>query len=104
MSKTLEQLLANESPEFMAKAQQKANTMRLNIHLALLRKQLQLTQMELASCPLLTSSFQKQAISSNITGQKKSIVDLLVMSDDIEFEPETLSKQIFQTVDLNPWD
>ena len=36
-----------------------------------------------------------------ITGQKKSIVDLLAMSDDIEFEPETLSKQIFKTVDLS---
>lgn len=36
-----------------------------------------------------------------ITGQEKSIVDLLAMSDEIEFEPERLSDQLFKTVDLS---
>ena len=49
MAKTLTELLANESPEFIKEAQEKADNMRLSIHLAKLRKQAKLTQIELGS-------------------------------------------------------
>ena len=48
MARTLEQILATEKPEIIAKAQEKADEMLLNIHLAELRERLQITQVELA--------------------------------------------------------
>ncbi|MGJ7471071.1 helix-turn-helix domain-containing protein [Kosakonia cowanii] len=48
MSKTLEQLIAEQTPEVVAKAQTLAQEMRLNIHLAELRERVQKTQNEMA--------------------------------------------------------
>ena len=48
MTKTLEQLLANEKPHVIARAQQQATEMVLEIHLAELRERTQKTQGELA--------------------------------------------------------
>ncbi|MBK0017512.1 MULTISPECIES: helix-turn-helix domain-containing protein [Kosakonia] len=48
MSKTLEQLIAGQTPEVVAKAQTLAQEMLLNIHLAELRERVQKTQNEMA--------------------------------------------------------
>jgi len=48
MSKTLEQLIAGQTPEVVAKAQTLAQKMLLNIHLAELRERVQKTQNEMA--------------------------------------------------------
>lgn len=48
MSKTLEQLIAEQAPEVVAKAQTLAQEMLLNIHLAELRERVQKTQNEMA--------------------------------------------------------
>jgi DNA-binding XRE family transcriptional regulator len=48
MSKTLEQLIAGQTPEVVAKAQTQAQEMLLNIHLAELRERVQKTQNEMA--------------------------------------------------------
>ncbi|AST69899.1 transcriptional regulator [Kosakonia cowanii] len=48
MSKTLEQLIAGQTPEVVAKAQTLAQEMLLNIHLAELRERMQKTQNEMA--------------------------------------------------------
>jgi len=48
MTRTLEQLLAAEKPEIVAKSQEKANDMLLNIHLSEIREKLQITQVEIA--------------------------------------------------------
>ncbi|MHA0914314.1 helix-turn-helix domain-containing protein [Kosakonia cowanii] len=48
MSKALEQLIAEQTPEVVAKAQTLAQEMRLNIHLAELRERVQKTQNEMA--------------------------------------------------------
>ncbi|MFS2058826.1 helix-turn-helix domain-containing protein [Kosakonia cowanii] len=48
MSKTLEQLIAWQTPEVVAKAQTQAQEMLLNIHLAELRERVQKTQNEMA--------------------------------------------------------
>lgn len=48
MSKTLEQLIAEKTPEVAAKAQTLAQEMLLNIHLAELRERVQKTQNEMA--------------------------------------------------------
>lgn len=48
MAKTLEELVKNESPEFIAKAQAKADAMLLDIKLAELRKKAKITQTEIA--------------------------------------------------------
>lgn len=51
MSKTLEQLIAGQTPEVVAKAQTLAQEMLLNIHLAELRERVQKTQNEMAQEP-----------------------------------------------------
>ena len=48
MRKTLEQLIAGQTPEVVAKAQTLAQEMLLNIHLAELRERVQKTQNEMA--------------------------------------------------------
>ncbi|APZ07140.1 MULTISPECIES: helix-turn-helix domain-containing protein [Kosakonia] len=48
MSKTLEQLIAEQTPEVVAKAQTLVQEMLLNIHLAELRERVQKTQNEMA--------------------------------------------------------
>jgi len=48
MAKTLETLLAEETPEFIKEAKAKANTMRLNINLAKLRQLTHYTQNDIA--------------------------------------------------------
>ena len=48
MARTLDQILAAEKPEVIAKAQIKAEEMLLNIHLAELRERVQKTQGEIA--------------------------------------------------------
>lgn len=48
MSKALEQLIAGQTPEVVAKAQTLAQEMLLNIHLAELRERVQKTQNEMA--------------------------------------------------------
>lgn len=48
MGRTLEQLIADESPEVVAKAQMLATDILLNIHLAELREKVQKTQVEMA--------------------------------------------------------
>lgn len=48
MSKTLEQLIAEQTPEVVAKAQTLSQGMLLNIHLAELRERVQKTQNEMA--------------------------------------------------------
>ncbi|WP_367165377.1 helix-turn-helix domain-containing protein [Kosakonia cowanii] len=48
MSKTLEQLIAEQTPEVVAKAQTLSQEMLLNIHLAELRERVQKTQNEMA--------------------------------------------------------
>ena len=48
MSKALEQLIAEQTPEVVAKAQTLAQEMLLNIHLAELRERVQKTQNEMA--------------------------------------------------------
>ncbi len=48
MARTLEELLANEKPEVVAKAKKAASDMLLNIHLAELREHMKLTQGEMA--------------------------------------------------------
>ncbi|ESS59248.1 helix-turn-helix family protein [Enterobacter cloacae S611] len=48
MSKTFEQLIAEQPPEVVAKAQTLAQEMLLNIHLAELRERVQKTQNEMA--------------------------------------------------------
>ncbi|WPG19408.1 helix-turn-helix transcriptional regulator [Kosakonia cowanii] len=48
MSKTLEQLIAGQTPEVVAKAQTLAQEMLLNIHLAERRERVQKTQNEMA--------------------------------------------------------
>ncbi len=49
MARTLEQMLANEKPEVIAKAQKAATEMLLNIHLAELRERMNLTQSDIAA-------------------------------------------------------
>lgn len=48
MGRTLDQILAAEKPEVRAKAQEKAEEMLLNIHLAELRERVQKTQVDVA--------------------------------------------------------
>ncbi len=48
MAKTLEQMLASEKPEVVAKAQAAAADMLLNIHLAELRERVRKTQADMA--------------------------------------------------------
>ncbi|MEL5635735.1 XRE family transcriptional regulator [Serratia ureilytica] len=48
MGRTLEQLIADEKPEVVAKAQALATDIMLNIHLAELREKVQKTQVEMA--------------------------------------------------------
>lgn len=48
MGRSLEQIMANEKPEVVAKAQEKADEILLNIHLAELREHLHKTQLEVA--------------------------------------------------------
>ena len=48
MPRTLEQILATEKPEIIAKAREKAEEMLLNIHLAELRERVQKTQVDVA--------------------------------------------------------
>lgn len=49
MARTLDQILATEKPEVVAKAQKAATEMLLNIHLAELRDRMNLTQAEIAA-------------------------------------------------------
>lgn len=49
MARTLDQMLANEKPAVVAKAQKAAAEMLLNIHLAELREHMKLTQGEMAA-------------------------------------------------------
>ncbi|ENH5271833.1 XRE family transcriptional regulator [Escherichia coli] len=49
MARTLDQMLATEKPEVVAKAQKAATEMLLNIHLAELRDRMNLTQGEIAA-------------------------------------------------------
>ena len=49
MGRTLEELIAQQKPEVVANAQEKAAEMLLSIHLAELRKQLELTQADMAA-------------------------------------------------------
>ncbi len=49
MARTLNQILAAEKPEVVAKAQKVATEMLLNIHLAELRDRMKLTQGEIAA-------------------------------------------------------
>lgn len=49
MARTLDQMLATEKPEIVAKAQKAATEMLLNIHLAELRDRMNLTQGEIAA-------------------------------------------------------
>ena len=49
MARTLDQLLANEKPEVVAKAQKAATEILLNIHLAELRERMNLTQGDIAT-------------------------------------------------------
>lgn len=49
MARTLEQMLANEKPEVVAKAQKAATEMLLDIHLAELRARMNLTQGDIAA-------------------------------------------------------
>jgi transcriptional regulator with XRE-family HTH domain len=49
MARTLEQILANEKPEVVAKAQKAATEMLLDIHLAELRERMNLTQADIAA-------------------------------------------------------
>ncbi|MGI2124154.1 XRE family transcriptional regulator [Shewanella baltica] len=49
MARTLDQMLATEKPEVVAKAQKAATEMLLNIHLAELRDRMKLTQGEIAA-------------------------------------------------------
>jgi DNA-binding transcriptional regulator YiaG len=49
MARTLDQMLATEMPEVVAKAQKAATEMLLNIHLAELRDRMNLTQGEIAA-------------------------------------------------------
>ncbi|HBK3674000.1 TPA: helix-turn-helix transcriptional regulator [Salmonella enterica subsp. enterica serovar Dublin] len=49
MARTLDQMLATEKPEVVAKAQKAATEMLLNIHLAELRDRINLTQGEIAA-------------------------------------------------------
>ncbi|MDP4536465.1 XRE family transcriptional regulator [Alkalimonas collagenimarina] len=48
MARSLEQILANEKPAVVAKAEQVATEMLLNIHLAELRERMNLTQSDIA--------------------------------------------------------
>ena len=48
MARTLEQILAVEKPEIVKKAQEKAEEILINIHLAELRELVQKTQVDLA--------------------------------------------------------
>ncbi len=48
MARTLKQILATEKPEIVAKAQEKAEEILLNIHLAELRERVQKTQVDVA--------------------------------------------------------
>lgn len=48
MARTLKQILAAEKPEVVTKAQEKAEEMLLNIHLAELRERVQKTQVDVA--------------------------------------------------------
>lgn len=50
MARSLEQILAAEKPEVVNNAQEKAEEMLLNIHLAELRDLVQKTQVEMADC------------------------------------------------------
>lgn len=49
MARTLDQILATEKPDVVAKAQKAATEMLLNIHLAELRSRVKLTQGEIAA-------------------------------------------------------
>lgn len=49
MARTLDQILAGEKPEVVARAQKAATEMLLNIHLAELRERMNLTQGDIAS-------------------------------------------------------
>ncbi len=49
MARTLDQILATEKPDVVAKAQKEATAMLLNIHLAELRERMNLTQGEIAA-------------------------------------------------------
>lgn len=49
MAKTLEQMLAAEKPEVVAKAKQAATEILLNIHLGELRERMNLTQSDIAA-------------------------------------------------------
>ncbi|EGQ7672242.1 XRE family transcriptional regulator [Xenorhabdus nematophila] len=49
MARTLDQMLATEKPDVVAKAQKAATEMLLNIHLAELRSRMKLTQGEIAA-------------------------------------------------------
>ncbi|WP_272572990.1 MULTISPECIES: XRE family transcriptional regulator [unclassified Providencia] len=49
MARSLDQMLATEKPEVVAKAQKAATEMLLNIHLAELRDRMNLTQGEIAA-------------------------------------------------------
>lgn len=49
MARTLDQILANEKPEVVAKAKKAAADMLLNIHLAELRERMNLTQGQIAA-------------------------------------------------------
>lgn len=48
MGRTLEEILAEENPQVVAKAKDKASEILLNIHLAELRERVQKTQVEMA--------------------------------------------------------
>ncbi len=49
MARTLDEILANEKPEVVAKAQEAATEMLLNIHLAEIRERMHLTQGDIAA-------------------------------------------------------
>lgn len=49
MARTLDEILANEKPEVVAKAKKTATETLLNIHLAELRERLSLTQADIAA-------------------------------------------------------
>ncbi|CBJ93048.1 Helix-turn-helix motif (plasmid) [Xenorhabdus nematophila ATCC 19061] len=49
MARTLDQMLATEKPDVVAKAQKAATEMLLNIHLAELRSRMKITQGEIAA-------------------------------------------------------
>ncbi|OSQ41797.1 XRE family transcriptional regulator [Thalassospira sp. MCCC 1A01428] len=49
MARTLDQILASEKPEVVAKAQKAATEMLINIHLAELRERMNLTQGDIAA-------------------------------------------------------